>query len=271
MIRVGLLEVEGGEKGKSRGCYTYATADVRTGKWLWVWFVKVKLSINGGSMWYCDLGMYCPVQRAGEFGWDQDRSGSLKSCQAEHVCSICGHCTDRSIDWKICDDISPPRVIAEDDLVEMDKWIVGKIICYKRVDIEVVLWVFCSIWGHARLTNSSILKDNMFLFKFKSLSDKQAILKRTPWSFEGTILAIAHFDPTLSLEESDFRPLAMWVRIYELPLGLIRIETAEKIGNRIGKTIATDTRSGEGRMGDYLRVRVEIDCTKGKLTELPTP
>ncbi|KAE8656267.1 hypothetical protein F3Y22_tig00117005pilonHSYRG00280 [Hibiscus syriacus] len=46
------------------------------------------------------------------------------------------------------------------------------------------------------------------------------------------------------------KPLAVWVRIYELPLGLMRIEIVEKIGNRIGKTIATDTRFGERRMGD---------------------
>ncbi|KAE8735408.1 hypothetical protein F3Y22_tig00000340pilonHSYRG00340 [Hibiscus syriacus] len=131
------------------------------------------------------------------------------------------------------EDISPPRVITEDDVVKMDK-----------------------------LMDSSILKDNMFLFKFKTLSDKQAILKRTQWSFEGTLLAIAHFNPTLSLEEFDFRPLAVWVRIYELPLGLMWIETMEKIGNKIGNTISTDTRSGEGRMGDYLRVRVQIDSTK---------
>ncbi|KAE8679239.1 protein AIG1-like isoform X3 [Hibiscus syriacus] len=160
------------------------------------------------------------------------------------------------------EDISPPRVITEDDVMKMDKWIIAKIIGYKRVDSEVVLRVFCSIWGHARLVDSRILKDNMFLFKFKTLSDKQTILKRIPWSFEGTLLAIAHFDPTLSLEEFDFKPLAVWVRIYELPLELMRIETTKKIGNRIGKTIAIDTRSGGGRMCDYLRVRVEIDCTK---------
>ncbi|KAE8681614.1 hypothetical protein F3Y22_tig00111311pilonHSYRG00100 [Hibiscus syriacus] len=84
------------------------------------------------------------------------------------------------------EDISPPRVIAEDDLFEMDKGIVAKIIGFKRVDCDAVL-------------------------RFKSLSDKQAILKRTPWSFEGTLLALTHFDPTLSLEEFDFRPLAVWI------------------------------------------------------------
>ncbi|KAE8657874.1 hypothetical protein F3Y22_tig00116976pilonHSYRG00014 [Hibiscus syriacus] len=80
------------------------------------------------------------------------------------------------------EDISPPRVITEDDVMEMDKWIVARIIGYKRIDREV----------------------------FKTLLDKQAIMKRTPWSFEGILLAIAHFDPTLSLEEFDFRPLGVW-------------------------------------------------------------
>ncbi|KAE8687139.1 hypothetical protein F3Y22_tig00111022pilonHSYRG00109 [Hibiscus syriacus] len=160
------------------------------------------------------------------------------------------------------EDISPLRLTTEDDALEMDKWIVARIIGFKKVESEEVLRVFRSIWGHAILSESSILKDNMFLFKFKTLSDKLAIMKRTPWSFEGMLLAIVHFDPTLSLEEFDFRPLAVWVRIYELPLEYMKIETAEKIGNRIGKTIATDTRPGDGRMGDFLRVRVEIDISK---------
>ncbi|KAE8666664.1 Protein NRT1/ PTR FAMILY 2.7 [Hibiscus syriacus] len=160
------------------------------------------------------------------------------------------------------EDISPPRLATEDDDVEMDKWIVVRIIGYKKVESEAVLRVFRSIWGHARLLDSSILKENMFLFKFKTISDKLAIMKRTPWSFEGMLLAIVHFDPKLSLEEFDFRPLAVWVRIFDLPLGFMKIETAEKIGNRIGKIIATDTRPGDGRMGDFFRVRVEIDSSK---------
>ncbi|KAE8657927.1 hypothetical protein F3Y22_tig00116976pilonHSYRG00123 [Hibiscus syriacus] len=160
------------------------------------------------------------------------------------------------------EDISPPRLTKEDDALEMDKWIVARIIGFKKVESEAVLRVFRSIWGHARLSESSILKDNMFLFKFKTLSDKLAIMKRTPWSFEGMLLAIVHFDPKLSLQEFDFQPLAVWVRIYELPMGYMKIETAEKFGNRIGKTIATDTRPGDGRMGDFLRVRVEIDSSK---------
>ncbi|KAE8660670.1 hypothetical protein F3Y22_tig00116951pilonHSYRG00632 [Hibiscus syriacus] len=160
------------------------------------------------------------------------------------------------------EDISPPRMANEDDEMEMDKWIVARIIGYKKVESEAVLRVFRSIWGHSRLEDASILKENMFLFKFKTISDKLAIMKRTPWSFEGMLLAIAHFDPKLSLEEFDFRLLAVWVRICELPLGFMKIETAEKIGNRIGKIIATDTRPGDGRMGDFLRVRVEIDSSK---------
>ncbi|KAE8681243.1 hypothetical protein F3Y22_tig00111332pilonHSYRG00015 [Hibiscus syriacus] len=145
---------------------------------------------------------------------------------------------------------------------KMSEEIVARIIGYKKVESEAVLRVFRSIWGHSRLADASILKENMFLFKFKTISDKLAIMKRTPWSFEGMLLAIVHFDPKLSLEEFDFRPLAVWVRICELPLGFMKIETAEKIGNRIGKIIATDTRPSDGRMGDFLRVRVEIDSSK---------
>ncbi|KAE8732175.1 hypothetical protein F3Y22_tig00002237pilonHSYRG00644 [Hibiscus syriacus] len=160
------------------------------------------------------------------------------------------------------EDISLPRVNSEDGLMELNKWAVAKIIGYK-VDCEAVLRVFRSIWGNARLINSNILKENMVLFKFKTLSDKQVIFKRTLWSFEGTLLALVHFDPTLSLEEFDFQPLAVWVRINELSLGMMQNKTVEKIGNKIGKTIVIDMRFGKGKMGDFLRIIGHV------LTECP--
>ncbi|KAE8691237.1 hypothetical protein F3Y22_tig00110890pilonHSYRG00156 [Hibiscus syriacus] len=116
--------------------------------------------------------------------------------------------------------------------------------------------------GCGRLEDSSILRENMFLFKFKTLNDKLTIMRRTPWSFNGTLLALVHYDLTLSLEEFDFAPLAVWVSIHELPLGLMRKATAIKNGNKIGQTIAIDIRLEEGRMKDFLRVLVEINYSK---------
>ncbi|KAE8655251.1 hypothetical protein F3Y22_tig00117034pilonHSYRG01593 [Hibiscus syriacus] len=126
----------------------------------------------------------------------------------------------------------------------MDRWVVAKLIGYKKVYCKVVLKVFWSIWGSRRLEDSRMFRTNMFLFKFNTLDDKMAIMRRTPWSFDGNVLALAHYDPTLSLEEYDFVPLAIWS------------------ATNSDKTIAVDMRSGEGRMGDYLQVRVEIDNTK---------
>ncbi|KAE8707155.1 hypothetical protein F3Y22_tig00110387pilonHSYRG00987 [Hibiscus syriacus] len=114
--------------------------------------------------------------------WQRSRRGweARVSIMSEEVADLMKHL---KFTEEESEDISPPRVITEDDVMEMDKWIVARIIGYKRIDSE-------------------------------------------------------------------------------LPLGYMKVETAKKIGNRIGKTIATDTRSGEGRMGDYLRVKVEIDCFK---------
>ncbi|KAE8656259.1 hypothetical protein F3Y22_tig00117005pilonHSYRG00262 [Hibiscus syriacus] len=247
---------------------------------IWKWVIKVSSHGFGQSI-CCSVqvvdgigrGMSyftCySVQTVGESGRVLAGDESSRSSLADQLTDCGGYSMEVAYLMKHLtfteeesEDISPQRLTTEDDALEMDKWIVVRIIGFKKVESEAVLRVFRSIWGHARLSESSILKDNMFLFKFKTLSDKLAIMKRTPWSFEGMLLAIVHFDPTLSLEEFDFRPFAVWVRIYELPLGYMKIETAEKIGNRIGKTIATDTRPGDDRMGDFLRVRVEIDSSK---------
>ncbi|KAE8657562.1 hypothetical protein F3Y22_tig00116989pilonHSYRG00276 [Hibiscus syriacus] len=128
------------------------------------------------------------------------------------------------------EEIETPRVISEEDLVIMDHWVVAKLISYKKADCEVILKVFRSIWGSGRLEDSIILRENMFLFQFKSLDDKLAIMRRTTWSFNGNI-------------------------IHKLPLGLMRKITTIKNDNKLGQTIAVDIWSGEGKMRDYLRVR----------------
>ncbi|KAL4296417.1 hypothetical protein GQ457_12G000180 [Hibiscus cannabinus] len=75
------------------------------------------------------------------------------------------------------------------------------------------------------------LGPNLFLFKFKKVEDREFVLNRCPWSFDGELLALKPFD-------------------------------GERIGATMGVHKAVDLQEGDGRMGEYLRVRTEIDSLK---------
>ncbi|XP_039033201.1 uncharacterized protein LOC120169045 [Hibiscus syriacus] len=112
-------------------------------------------------------------------------------------------------------------------------------------------------WG----TTSIILsKAKLLLIQVSSVEEKVAVLERTPWSFGADFLAIKDFETHLSLDEYDFSMLAIWLRIYNVPLGWMNREIGEELGNALGKLLAVDLREGEGRLGDFLRIRVELDC-----------
>ncbi|KAL4295344.1 hypothetical protein GQ457_12G013630 [Hibiscus cannabinus] len=143
-----------------------------------------------------------------------------------------------------------------------EKWIVGKLISPSIVDSGLLIRVFFTVWKDTPLEDASPLGPNLFLFKFKKVEDREFVLNRCPWSFDGELLALKPFDGMLSPGEYNFYPLHIWARIYQIPLGLMSQQTGEQIGATMGVHKAVDLREGDGRMGEYLRVRTEIDSSK---------
>ncbi|KAL4348031.1 hypothetical protein GQ457_17G003790 [Hibiscus cannabinus] len=140
-----------------------------------------------------------------------------------------------------------------------EKWMVGKLVSPKMVDTGLLIRVFFAVWKDTPLEEAMTLGPNLFLFKFKQVEFKESVLNRCPLSFNGELLALKVFDGILSPHKYNFGPLPMWVRVYKVQLGMMTQQMGEIIGDRMGSHIAVDMREGEGRMGEFLRVRTEID------------
>ncbi|KAK8561360.1 hypothetical protein V6N12_048432 [Hibiscus sabdariffa] len=112
------------------------------------------------------------------------------------------------------------------------------------------------------LEDTSTIGQNMFFFKFVTVNNAASVLARCPWSFNGDLLALKTFDKLLSPLEYDFNPLPIWIHIFNIPLGLMTAKVGEMLGNQFGTSLATDLRDGAGRMGEFMRIQAEIDCSK---------
>ncbi|KAL4284634.1 hypothetical protein GQ457_16G010150 [Hibiscus cannabinus] len=88
---------------------------------------------------------------------------------------------------------------------------------------------------------------------------RSSIIRRSPWLFEGDPLVTIPFNPSLSLNEHDFSKILYWVRIHELPLNMMTMDIAATIGSRFETLIAVDTRHNLGNLGEFFRLRVEIN------------
>ncbi|KAL4284543.1 hypothetical protein GQ457_16G011650 [Hibiscus cannabinus] len=143
-----------------------------------------------------------------------------------------------------------------------EKWVVGKLISPRIVDGPLLIRVYFLVWKPQLLEEATSLGPNMFLFKFKKAEDKDFVLGRYPWTVDGELLALKSFDMLLTPKEYDFHPLPIWARIYVVPLGYMNRKVGEAIGNKFGKRIATNLRDDMGCAGEYLRLRIEMDCSK---------
>ncbi|KAK9019404.1 hypothetical protein V6N11_053928 [Hibiscus sabdariffa] len=61
---------------------------------------------------------------------------------------------------------------------------------------------------------------------------------------------------------NEFSSMEIWVRVYNVPLGWMQQKMGERIGDRFGSTVAVDMRPGDGRWGEYLRIRAKLDISK---------
>ncbi|XVF43853.1 hypothetical protein PTKIN_Ptkin02bG0073300 [Pterospermum kingtungense] len=116
-----------------------------------------------------------------------------------------------------------------------------------------------AIWKLSREVHIMAIEDNLFLFKFHEQRDKVRVMEGAPWSFDKQMLLFQEFISDLRPEEYVFQTAILWLRIYDLPLGMRNKAIGEMIGRRIGKLIATDE-SLDGRgWANFLRIRVEMD------------
>ncbi|KAE8659917.1 hypothetical protein F3Y22_tig00116961pilonHSYRG00164 [Hibiscus syriacus] len=144
----------------------------------------------------------------------------------------------------------------------MKFWVVGYLFTTAPVDGDSLIWVFRSIWGMTRVTDISTSGPHHFLIRFTSAATKAILIDRTLWLFNGDLLAITSYRPDSCLDDYDFSSLAIWIRVYDVPLGWMTQYLSNLIARRLDTPLAIDLRPGAGRMGSYLRIRVAIDVRK---------
>ena len=83
-----------------------------------------------------------------------------------------------------------------------------------------------------------------------------------PWEFGGDLLIVADFDGSKKLKELEFNYAPVWIRVFDLPLGMMNEETGKAIGDKVGKALETDVDANGSAVGGYLRVKVQVDVRK---------
>ncbi|KAE8719347.1 hypothetical protein F3Y22_tig00109971pilonHSYRG00029 [Hibiscus syriacus] len=124
------------------------------------------------------------------------------------------------------------------------------------LDADAFMHVFRVVWGTTRLVEVSSLGEDTFLFKLSSDIAMDYVFSRTPWTFNGDLVSLQSYDPSRGIGEYEFNCLPIWVRVYDLPLGWVNARVWDLIAKKLGEPLAVDLRTGAGRLGSHLRIRV---------------
>ena len=106
------------------------------------------------------------------------------------------------------------------------------------------------------------LTHGFFLVRFFSKEDLNSILRRGPWFLGDHFLSLRPWEPFFKPSSANISLVAVWVRLYELPIELYEAELLREIGNSIGKVLRIDTHTAMEARGKYARLCIQIDINK---------
>ncbi|XVF20497.1 hypothetical protein REPUB_Repub12eG0005600 [Reevesia pubescens] len=149
----------------------------------------------------------------------------------------------------------------DDELRSIEKgrcWLVGRLHTKRHFNNDYFMATMKIVWRLSKEVTILPLEANLFLFKFKNMANKKWVLDGALWSFDKQLLLFQDDKIELKPEDYQFTTFAIWVRIYDLPLGMRNQKMAIKLGWKIGNLIAIDSCLEERVLG-----HIEGECDVG--------
>ena len=106
----------------------------------------------------------------------------------------------------------------------------GKVLSEKMIHAEMVEQALGRVWCPIKGIECKPLGDNKFLISFRQESGKRKALEEGPWMISKELVVVADVDRRKTLDEIKFVFVPIWVRIMNLPIGLMTKEVAVTIG-----------------------------------------
>ncbi|KAF0892717.1 hypothetical protein E2562_017688 [Oryza meyeriana var. granulata] len=139
---------------------------------------------------------------------------------------------------------------------------VGKLFSGKIGNAEGMVQALGRIWCPRAGICCKVLGDNLFLFSFLQPGVKRRAFVEGPWEFGGDLLIVVDFEETKRLKNLEFIHFSVWIRVADLPLGLMNEETLMLIGNKVGKALEVDADEDGSAVGGYLRIKTQLDVRR---------
>ncbi|KAE8785838.1 LRR receptor-like serine/threonine-protein kinase FLS2 [Hordeum vulgare] len=113
------------------------------------------------------------------------------------------------------------------------------------------------MWCPSKGIRCNEVGENRFMFTFLQESGKRKVIDNGPWMFDKELVVIEEYVPSKRLEDYEFNNIPIWVRVFNLPLGMMNEDSAEEIGNIIGLFMEADTGADGWAIGKFMRIKIK--------------
>ena len=121
----------------------------------------------------------------------------------------------------------------------------GKVLSEKFIHPETVEQALGRVWCPLKGIECRSLGENKFLITFLQDSGKRKALDEGPWMISKELVVVADIDRRKSLDEIEFVSVPIWIRIMNLPFGLMNKEAGMTFGKEIGEFMLVDLEHGD--------------------------
>jgi hypothetical protein len=163
----------------------------------------------------------------------------------------------------------------DDDVIELEpeedevppavaqRWkLRGRYISVRKPDLDDMTVHFNKVWHLRTGLNLAPLGKNWFTVTLFSEGDYNFVARGGPWIYRGYPLLVAKVSNYARPSETVLNTVPIWVQVYDMPWNRQKKNTAQVIGNSLGKYLEADLDAEGFSPYDFLRVRVAIPIDK---------
>ncbi|KAI9077607.1 hypothetical protein K1719_040444 [Acacia pycnantha] len=139
--------------------------------------------------------------------------------------------------------------------------LVGRLETDKNLNKGIVVSMIKKGWGLDKGMELHELPDNnAFIFRFPKQEDYIRVLKGRPWSIQGALLNLQHWEEFTVFHEVDFDWCPFWIQFHGLPHIAFDHANAVTLGNAVGKTMMFESPKIHDKLTrTFIRARVLVN------------
>ncbi|KAH6780563.1 hypothetical protein C2S52_011800 [Perilla frutescens var. hirtella] len=112
--------------------------------------------------------------------------------------------------------------------------LVGRLCAAKPPNSYYLMEVMTKAWRAKKDLTVREWGNNLFLFSFKNLADRDWVIRNQPWHFENHLFAVAPLHGNEQPSSVKLTYSSFWIRAYDLPIMSMSTSTVKAIAHRIG-------------------------------------